>query len=530
MVAVLSLSVLTAPPSALAKGKKVPPGQAKKINFQVMNDIRNHWSVEPVTALQKEGIIKGYSDGNFYPQNEVSRCEGLVMVMRALNQEGGTPSKEALKAAADCPDWAKNTVALAIDKGIITGQEAEDLDFSKPALRYEVAVWLGRAQNGNVSTGNLTFADSGKIPDYAKKYVAFMAKNRIINGYPGNMFGPLNSVKRAEIAAMLFRCQNMFSLKNQFGYVRGEVKDILPSAPAFIVLAVGDGDNAGEMMIQVADDAAIFVDGVAAELGDIKEGESVTVVLNPARKAIVISVKDGENNNDSESNAPKIAGLSPKDGAKDVEIGLKQLVATFNENIRAVNSESDVGSKIVVTNETGNKTVEIKDIDISGKELTIELVNGLNAGCEYTVYIPPGVIIGEDGNSFDGVDDSDWNFTTAEEEDNTAPDINSLDPEDNDDVLGDVHELTAKFDENVQWAGGNDVNAGKIIIFKDNTEITPDDIKLNDNELVINFDEALSKGEYSVIIPSGIIEDEAGNSFKGIGINGWNFEIKAALA
>ncbi|SFH18045.1 Ig-like domain-containing protein [Desulfotomaculum arcticum] len=644
MVAVLSLSVLTAPPDALAKQKKTPPGQAKKINFQMMNDVRNHWAVEPVTALQKEGIIKGYADGNYYPQSEVSRSESLVMLMRALGLEGGDPSKAALKAAADCPDWAKDTVALAIDKGIITEEEAEELDFSKPALRYEVAVWLGRAQNDDVSAANLTFADSGKIPGYAKKYVAFMAQNKVINGYPGNIFGPLNTVKRSEIASMLFKCQSVFSLNNKFGYISGEVKDVLPSDPAYIMLTA----NAGEMMIQVADDAAIFVDGEAADLDDIEEGDYVTLVLNPTRKAIVVSAQDGENNNDDEdedsdapeiaglspkdgakdaeiglkqlvatfdeniqavksesdveskieitnetddqtveikdvditgkkltiyladgleadceytvyirsgiiededgnnfgglrasdwnfstfeedSNAPEIAGLSPKDGAKDVEIGLKQLVANFDENIQAVKSESDVESKIEITNETDDQTVEIKDVDITGKKLIIYLADGLETDCEYTVYIPRNIIEDKDGNSFEGIDDSDWNFTTAEDEDNTAPKIDGsrgLDPRDNDVVVGSVYELTARFDENVQWADDDEDYADKITIFNDNNEVTPDDIELKDDELVIKFDKALADGEYSVIIPRGIIEDEAGNSFKGIGVNGWNFEIR----
>ena len=526
MVAVLSLSLLTAPPDALAKGKKVPPGQAKKINFKVMNDVRNHWAVEPVTALQKEGIIKGYDDGNYYPQNNVSRSESLVMVMRALNLEGGNPSKKALKAAADCPDWARGTVALAIDKGIITEQEAEDLDFSKPALRYEVAVWLGRAQNSNISTGNLTFADSGKIPGYAKKYVAFMAQNKVINGYPGNMFGPQNSVKRAEIASMLFRCQNVFSLNNQFASVSGEVKDVNLSDPASIVLAAGNGYNAGETEIQVADDAAIFVEGDAAELGDINEGDSVTVVLNPARKAIVVLVNDGVNNNsgDEDSNAPEITTLSPKDSKGDVESGLKQLVATFDENIQPVKSKSDVASKIKITNETDNKAVKINYVTISDKKLNIYLVDGLEADCEYTVYMPSDIIEDEDGNNFDGISGSNWNFTTDGEQDNTDPEIDSLDPEDEDDVVGNVHEITATFDENVQWSDGDEDNADKIVIYNDGNKLTPEDIELNDNELVIKFDEALAEGGYVVIIPSGVIEDEAGNSFNGL--SNWNFEIQ----
>lgn len=532
MVAVLSLSLMVAPSDALAKNNKIPPGLAKKVNFKVMNDVRNHWAVEPVTALQKQGIIKGYADGNYHPQNEVSRSESLVMVMRALNLEGGEPSKAALKAAKDCPDWAKSTVALAIDKGIITAEEARDLDFSKPALRYEIAVWLGRAQTGNISTtGYLTFADSAKVPGYAKKYVAFMAQNKIINGYPGNMFGPLNSVKRAEIAAMLFRCQNTFSFNNKFNYVRGEVVDVLPSDPAFIVVS----SNAGQLMVQVADDAAIFVDGDAADLSDVEEGDYVSLVLNPAHKAIVVSVKDGENDNndddeDEDSDAPEITRLSPKDGAVDVEIETTKLVVTFDENIQAVTSESDVESKIEITNETEDEAVEIKDVDIEDKKLTIYLTDELDDDCEYTVYIPSGIIEDEDGNEFKGLDDSDWSFTTAEEEedDDNAPEIvdNGLNPEDGEVIVGNVYEITAEFDEDVQWADGDEDNAEKIVIFKGNDKITPDEIELDDNELVIAFDKALADGEYSVIIPSGVIEDEAGNGFEGIGVNGWNFEIQ----
>jgi hypothetical protein len=257
---------------------------------------------------------------------------------------------------------------------------------------------------------------AGQIPEYARNYVAYMASHGIMKGYPGNMFKPLHPVQRAEIAAMLFRCQNIYSLNPNFNYLSGEVAEVLPTDPAFIIVATGEGTGDSRVMVQVADDAAIFVDGEAAELEDVEEGYTVSVVLNPARKAVVVSARtEGD----------------------------------------AVNDDED------------------------------------------------------------------------DDEDVDAPVIKELQPGDGDTVDDDVDELTVRFNEEVRWVD-EDYEGYRVLVFETDTNnmIIPDEVVLDEDELIIKFDENLDDGEYSVTIPAGIIEDLFDNKFNGIGVNDWVFEVE----
>lgn len=536
-VAVLVLAVSLSPPDAMAgqgKGNKVPPGQAKKVQFAMMSDVRGHWAAEPVTVMQKQGIIKGMPDGKFHPQDKVSKCEALVMITRALGLEGQSPSDDSLEQVRNCPDWARDSVALALDKGIITSQELKNFVGNSPALRYEIAVWLGRAVGrGDLGDGNLYFVDKGKIPAYAKKFVAYMAKNKIMNGYPGGAFGPLNPVQRAEIAAMLFRCQNIFSFNPKFIAIRGTVDEVIASDPAFIILeSDGDEESTLSMMIKVADDAAVFVDGSAADLEDVEAGDSVTLVLNPARVAIVVSVNSDEDTDDDDEDqnededAPEVVELSPEDGADDVEAGLKTLVATFDENIYAVDSEADIESEIVVQNITEDETIDVSDVDLDGDKLYIKLAKGLQEECDYSVDVPANIIRDKEGNKFEGIDEEDWQFTTVtEDDDRDAPQIEELDPENGESVVGNINEIKVSFNENIRWVAGTS-GTSKVIIIRDNNQIVPGKVSISGDQLIIEFDEALDSGGYSVMIPAGKIEDLAGNDFDGIGMGDWEFEVQ----
>ncbi len=327
-VALFAAALLALPADAGARGReKIPPGQVKKMQLNMMIDVRGHWAAEPITAMQKQGIIKGFPGGYFYPQREVTKYQALVMIVRALGLEGQEPSDESAGLVADsgCPDWARDSVALAIDKGIITEEELADMDGRAPAARYEAAVWIGRALPGTISDGEPPFGDAGQIPAWAKKYVRFMAENGIITGYQDNYFRPWQKVRRAEMAAMLFRCMNRYSFNPKFSYLRGTVVEAMDSDPAFLILA--DGER--EVMVLVADDAAIFVDGEAAELADVEKGYAVTVILDSARRAIVVSAQsDGDV--DEEEDASEVKKLTPADGAGDVAEGLDTLVVARN--------------------------------------------------------------------------------------------------------------------------------------------------------------------------------------------------------
>ncbi|GFN35464.1 S-layer homology domain-containing protein [Tepidimicrobium xylanilyticum] len=54
-------------------------------NYNVLLDIRSHWAKNEIIAFQRRGIVSGYSDNNFKPDNNISKGEFLALLSRVYN-------------------------------------------------------------------------------------------------------------------------------------------------------------------------------------------------------------------------------------------------------------------------------------------------------------------------------------------------------------------------------------------------------------------------------------------------------------
>ena len=110
------------------------------------------WYAGVVNAAAKAGLINGYEDGTFRPNNEINREELAALIVRALNYAGVktevTPAKvnELLAKFQDSSDivWAKTEIAAAIDAGIINGMTDVTLAPRDDATRAQSATMLKR--------------------------------------------------------------------------------------------------------------------------------------------------------------------------------------------------------------------------------------------------------------------------------------------------------------------------------------------------------------------------------------------------
>jgi len=58
---------------------------------------QNHWAYQAISAMAQEGIIKGYSDGTFRPNNNVTREQFATMMVRTLNIPTTEPAVPTFK-------------------------------------------------------------------------------------------------------------------------------------------------------------------------------------------------------------------------------------------------------------------------------------------------------------------------------------------------------------------------------------------------------------------------------------------------
>ncbi len=100
-------------------------------------DIEGHWAKEHVMELAKLGIVSGYTDGSIKPNDNITRAEMAVIVVKAVSLE---PAKEInldFKDKDEIPNWAAGYIQTAVDSGIITGYEDNTFKPSKNLTREE---------------------------------------------------------------------------------------------------------------------------------------------------------------------------------------------------------------------------------------------------------------------------------------------------------------------------------------------------------------------------------------------------------
>ncbi|MHA7967158.1 NEAT domain-containing protein [Paenibacillus sp. CAU 1782] len=186
------------------------PGTPATPNVE-FSDTASHWAKESIDRAVKLGIVNGYQDGNFRPENVVTRGEFAVMLSRALQLEGEGDSL-AFGDIGDIPAWAQSHVARAVAAGLIGGFEDGTFRSSGKLSRAQLAVMVSRAADLKLDEADaVTFDDGGQIPAWAQKEVAAAVKAGLIQGKEGNVFDPHATATRAQALTLIMRLVDSFT-------------------------------------------------------------------------------------------------------------------------------------------------------------------------------------------------------------------------------------------------------------------------------------------------------------------------------
>lgn len=165
-------------------------------------DISSHFAKDYIEMLSSYGVINGFEDGTFRPEDFVTREQACKMVAIAF---GLGESGESQFADVSKDRWSYGCISALFQKGIVKGNGVE---FNPEAniTRQDAAVIIARAleAQGKSFEGEYAFEDADKIADYAKGYVYSLAANGFLKG-DGTNFMPKNNITRGEIAAIIGR-------------------------------------------------------------------------------------------------------------------------------------------------------------------------------------------------------------------------------------------------------------------------------------------------------------------------------------
>jgi len=177
---------------------------------KLFSDIDGHWAKGDIEKLNKKGIINGYSDKTFRPDNYVTRAEMVKMICLAFSLAGNS---EMNFSDVSENDWYYEYINTAYTNGVVNGN-GDGFSPQENITREDAAVIMYRilSKNYPVEGATLSFIDKSEISDYAKEAIGAMKNEGIIEGVGKNKFEPKSPITRAQCAVLINRCILRFEI------------------------------------------------------------------------------------------------------------------------------------------------------------------------------------------------------------------------------------------------------------------------------------------------------------------------------
>ena len=172
----------------------------------LLSDISGHWAEKEINFLANKKIINGFEDNRFLPEEPISREQFVKILVTAFS----LPSFEYNNSFYDIPSdrWSAVYVSSAEKTGVVNGNGNGLFEPERKINRQELCTMLGRCleyKGVKISDNKvLPFIDDNETSDYARKYIAFLLDNKVVNGVGNNMFEPNGDATRAMAAKIVY--------------------------------------------------------------------------------------------------------------------------------------------------------------------------------------------------------------------------------------------------------------------------------------------------------------------------------------
>lgn len=177
-----------------------PATFTKQIPFKDVN--RNDDAYASVENLANLGVIRGYGNGIFRPNNSVTRKQAVDMILKATN----TPVQKGVKLpasdlSASSPDY--DLIATAVQLGLIDIENGKVRAYDH-MTRGEVANALAKGFNFK-AIPNHSFKDVSTTTKYNEE-IHILSQLEVAKGYTAtNTFAPASTLTRKNFSAFLDR-------------------------------------------------------------------------------------------------------------------------------------------------------------------------------------------------------------------------------------------------------------------------------------------------------------------------------------
>lgn len=403
-------------------------------------DIQSHWAKSYIEAMTAAGMFKGYEDGNFKPENQLTTAEALALCARTVGLDSSTISDittdyyDTVKTTLNNEQtWFYQEFSICLATGILTTSDLKSLyqsgDLTDPIAKEDLAVYLVRAMQlgpmaERLTSYPLTFDDASSISADAKPSVYLLHVYGIVEGDEFNNFSPKLNVTRAVMATMLTRAIAYMQAHGtspdlpeytDYAFRQGVISSVSTTNGVIQLSLNSDLTGAAIGTVTLPANVTIYENNMETTSSALKNGRHARVCLDSSGTAFAVRVS-GEletftatvNGIDGKNVAVTADGtgrLLTMDRFTQVQIGTKttgdySIVDSGANYTTAVCKLDDQGRLVAIQFTGGTSTVEgiLSDYtkaSTSSANATIQLI-GFD-GVTRTYTIPSDATITVDG-------------------------------------------------------------------------------------------------------------------------------------
>lgn len=171
-----------------------------KDDESTLKDIGESSFRESILIMNKTGIIAGYPNGNFMPEQQISRAELATLLVRTFAITGNTE----MVADDYARHWAREHISILRDLSVMNGYPDGTFQPDASISRAE-AVTLVKGLLNIDEEISLTNEFEDTQTSWANENISYMTNKELIGGRTNTTFEPNSPMTRAEAADLLLR-------------------------------------------------------------------------------------------------------------------------------------------------------------------------------------------------------------------------------------------------------------------------------------------------------------------------------------
>ncbi|MEL6461263.1 MAG: DUF1565 domain-containing protein [Cyanobacteria bacterium J06641_2] len=179
-----------------------PPGGATAF----VDVAPNYWAKSYIEALASKGVIAGFPDGTFKPNEPVTRAQFAAIINKAFAPQASQQATNFRDVSTNF--WAYNAIQTATRSPFLAGYPNNTF---RPQLEIpRVQVLVALANGLGLTTNNpgivSVYSDAAQIPNWAQNSVAAATARQLVVNYPtATQLNPSRQATRAEVAAFVYQ-------------------------------------------------------------------------------------------------------------------------------------------------------------------------------------------------------------------------------------------------------------------------------------------------------------------------------------